>query len=105
MLTHVYAVTGPPLNVQATQASASAPVEVSWSPPSGGVATITGYRIFYDGNRENISVPSTVTGIKLTLNGNYVGQTVSIQSEAAQLSSELTTVTIMRKTILEDLVY
>ena len=28
----------PPLNVQATQASASTPVEVSCSPPSGGVS-------------------------------------------------------------------
>ena len=48
----------PPLNVQATQASVSAPVEVSWSPPSGGAATITGYRIFYDG-REILFLPPT----------------------------------------------
>ena len=84
----------PPLNVQATQASTSAPVEVSWSPPSGGAAIITGYRIFY-GNGENVSVPSVITGIKLTLSGNHIGQRVSIYSEADQLLfSELITVTI-----------
>ena len=79
--------------MQATQASASAPVEVSWSPPSGGAATITGYRIFY-GNGESVSVPSVITGISLTLNGNYIGQSVSIRSELAQLSSELINVTV-----------
>ena len=87
------AAAAPPLNVQATQDSASAPVEVSWSPPSGGAATITGYRIFY-GNGENVSVPSIVTGIILSLSGNLIGQTVSIHSEVDQLISELITVTI-----------
>ena len=93
----VPAVIAPPLNVRATQTSASAPVEVSWSPPSGGAATIIGYRIFYPGNNENMLVPSTVTGIMLTLGGYRVGQSVSLRSEAAQLSSELITVTIMCK--------
>ena len=83
----------PPLNVQATQASASAPVEVSWSPPSGGAATITGYRIFY-GNGESILVPSIITGISLALNGSYIGQSVSLHSEFSQLSSELINVTV-----------
>ena len=87
------AAAAPPLNVQATQASASAPVEVSWSPLSGGTAAITGYRIFY-GRGENVSVPSILTGIILPLSGNHIGQTVSIHSEADQLISELITVTI-----------
>ena len=56
----------PPLNVQATQASASAPVEVSWSPPSGGAANITGYRIFYGGG-ESTYVDGVITSISLTL--------------------------------------
>ena len=83
----------PPLNEQATQASASAPVEASWSPPSGGMAGITGYRIFY-GNGENVSVPSIITGIILTLSEHLIGQTVSIHSVADHLSSELITATI-----------
>ena len=84
----------PPVNVEATQASASAPVEVSWSPPSDGSATITAYRIFY-GNGENASVPSTITGIILSLNEDSVGQTVSVRSEADQLTSQLINVTII----------
>ena len=83
----------PPVNVEATQASASAPVEVSWSPPSDGSATITAYRIFY-GNGENVSVPSIVTSIILSLNEDSVGQTVSLRSETDQLTSQLITVTI-----------
>ena len=78
----------PPTNVQANQSSTSAPVEVSWSPPSGGAA-ITGYRIFY-GNGENVSVPSTVVGLKF--NNNAAGQTVSIRSEADELTSKLVSV-------------
>ena len=75
----------PLLNVQATQASASAPVEVSWSPPSGGAATITGYRIFYDG-RETLFLPltNTITGIDLNLGeGTKVGQVLSICAESS----------------------
>ena len=44
----------PPLNVQATQASASAPVEVSWSPPSGG------------------AVPSLATGSSMAVEKNLI---------------------------------
>ena len=82
--------------MQATQASASAPVEVSWSPPSGGAATITGYRIFYGGGEEsdNVSVPSIITYIGLILEGDRVGQHISIHSERLQLFSELINVTI-----------
>ena len=82
-----------PVNVEATQASLSAPVEVSWSPPSDGSATITAYRIFY-GNGESASMPSFVTRIILSLNEDSVGETVSLRSEADQLSSQLINVTI-----------
>ena len=83
----------PPLNVQATQASVSAPVEVSWRS-----ATITGYRIFYDG-REILFLPPTdiITSINLNLGqGTKVGQALSIHAESSisQLPSELITVTI-----------
>ena len=70
-------------------------MEVSWSPPSDGPATITAYTIFY-GNGENVSVPSIVTRIILSLNEDSVGETVSLHSEADQLDliSELINVTI-----------
>ena len=71
------------MDVLATQSSSSAPVEVSWSPPSDGANIITGCRIFY-GNGENTSVQSVATSIGLRVNGNYVGQNVSIRSEADQ---------------------
>ena len=77
----------PPLNVRASQASPSDPVEVSWSPPSGGATTITGYTIFY-ANGSNGSLPSHATSIGLTLNDDYVGQIVSVCAEAAQLASQ-----------------
>ena len=85
----------PPLNVQATQSSPSAPVEVSWSPPSSGATNITGYRIFY-GNGKNVSIPPEFTGIIfiLALNKDSVGETVSVRSEADQLASQLITVTV-----------
>ena len=81
--------------MQASQASDSAPVEVSWSHPSGKAATITGYRIFY-GNGRNLSVPALVTSIGLLLNGSYVGRSVSVRSEVDQYSlfGELITVTV-----------
>ena len=66
--------------MQASQVSGSAPVEVSWNHPSGEAATVAGYRIFY-GNGRNISVPAIITSIGLLLNGNYIGQSVSIRSE------------------------
>ena len=90
----MYIAAAPPFNVQATQASVSSPVEVSWSPPSSEAATITGYRIFY-GNRENISVPSIVTYIGIDLSGNKIGETVSIRAESVELLSELVNVTII----------
>ena len=70
-------------------------MEVSWSPPSDGSATITAYRIFY-GNGENQLVFPLITGIILSLNEDSVGQTVSLRSEADQLLlfSELTNVTV-----------
>ena len=83
----------PPVNVEATQTSTTTPVEVSWSPPSDGPATITAYRIFY-GNGQNQVVTSTITGIILSLNRDSVGESVSLHSEADQLSSQLINVTI-----------
>ena len=80
----------PPLNVQATQSSASAPVEVSWSPPS---TNITGYRIFY-GSGKNVSLPSVATYIGLALNKYSVGETVSVRSEADQIFSEFVNATV-----------
>ena len=90
----------PPLNVQATQFSASAPVEVSWSPPSSGATNITGYRIFY-GNGENAPVPSAATYIGLVLNKASVGETVSVRSEADQLASQLITVTVTSEILIQ----
>ena len=83
----------PPVNVQASQSSSAGPVEVSWSPPSDGANIITGYRLFY-GNGQNVSVPSVITYIGLVVKGSYIGQTVSLRSEADQLYSELINVTI-----------
>ena len=68
-------------------------MKVGWSPPSGGYATITVYRIFY-GKEENVSVLSIVTSVILALNEDSVGQTVSIRFEADQLTSQLISVTI-----------
>ena len=83
------------MNVVVTQSSSSAPVEVSWSSPSDGANIITGYRIFY-GRGKNTSVQSVATSIGLRVSGNFVGQNVSIRSEADQLYSELinTSVTV-----------
>ena len=85
----------PPLNVRATQSGSSAPVEVSWSPPSDGANIITGYRIYY-GNGKNTLVEAVATSIGLRVNGNYIGQNISVRSEADQLYSELisTSVTV-----------
>ena len=87
----------PPLDVQATQSSSSAPVEVSWSPPTDGATTVTRYRIYY-GNGQSVLVPSVtaITSVSLKVDGNYVGQNVSIRSEADQLYSELLNVSIIK---------
>ena len=83
-------VSAPPLNVRATQSGSSAPVEVSWSPPSDGANSITGYRIYY-GNGQNVFVSSVtiITSVGLKVDRSYVGQNVSIRSESDQLYSEL----------------
>ena len=83
-------VSTPPVNVVATQSSSSAPVEVSWSPPSHGANNITGYRIYY-GKGQSVLVPSVavITSVSLKVDGNYIGQNVSIRSESDQLYSEL----------------
>ena len=92
----IIAASPPPLNVRATQSSSSAPVEVSWSPPTDGANSITGYRIYY-GNGKNVLIPSVavITSVSLKVDGNYISQNVSIRSEADQLYSELVNVSIV----------
>ena len=80
------------MNVQATQSSSSAPVELSWSPPSDGAATITGYRIFFGGG-QNISVPAFVRMIGSVF-GENIDQMIAIRSESALLFSELINITV-----------
>ena len=82
--------------MQVTQASASAPVEVSWSPPSGGAATIIGYRIFY-GNGENMAV--NADDLNTTIYQSQI-QSVCIRAESAQLPSELITVNVISESLL-----
>ena len=81
------------MDVVATQSGSSAPVEVSWSPPSDGANIITGYRIYY-GSGKNTSVEAVATSIGLRVNGNYVGQNISVRSEADQLYSEFISTSI-----------
>ena len=71
-------------------------MEVSWSPPSGGAATITGYRIFY-GSGKNIFVSSYVTRINLKFIKikARLGEIISIRSESTQLPSEPVNVMVM----------
>ena len=54
------------MDVQATQSGSSAPVEISWSPPSDGTNSITGYRIYYR-NGQNLFVTSVtvITSVSL----------------------------------------
>ena len=59
----------------------SCTLPVNWSSPSDRAATITAYRIFYV-NGESVLVPSTITGIILSLNEDSVSQTESLHSEA-----------------------
>ena len=84
------------MSVVATQSSSSAPVEVSWSPPSHGANIITGYRIFYSSG-QSLLVPPYVTRIML----NFIvsqPESVSIHSESIQrLPSELISVMVTGK--------
>ena len=70
-------------------------MEVSWSPPSDVAKIISGYRIFY-GSGKNVSVGAAATYIGLRVDGNYIGQNISVRSEADQMYSELisTSVTV-----------
>ena len=85
----------PPLNVRATQSGSSAPVEVSWSPPSDAAPVIIGYRIVY-GNGQNVFVPSAtaITSVSLNVDRSYIGQNVSLRSEFDRVYSELVNVFI-----------
>ena len=70
-------------------------MEVSWSPPFDGANIITGYRIYY-GNGQSVLVPSVtaITLVGLKVDGNYVGQNVSIRSESDELNSEFVNVSV-----------
>ena len=98
----------PPIDVRATQFSSSAPLEISWSPPTDqGPFNITAYRIFY-GKGQNILVPSVATYIGIRVNGGgYGSQTVFLQirSESEQLHSDFVNVTVGRLLVIESLVH
>ena len=85
-----YLASASPVNVQATQSSSSAPVEVSWSPRSDGATNI---RIFY-GSGQSILVPAYVTRIVLNFVELSQIESVSIRSESMQLPSELIRVNV-----------
>ena len=79
------------VDVRATQSSSSAPVEVSWSPPTDGDIniTITGYRIFV-GSGQNMSVSRGATSVGIRVMRSYDNESVFLRSEADGLFSELT---------------
>ena len=95
MLFITISVFAPPMDVLATQSRSSTPVEVSWSPPSDGANSITGYRIYY-GNGQNVFVSSVsiITSVSLRVNRSYISQNVSIRSESNHLYSELVSVVV-----------
>ena len=96
----VYSTGSPPLNVVASQASPSDPVEVSWSPPSGGATTITGYTIFY-GSGRNLSVPLSIASVGLITNANYIGQTIAVCTEFEQLASQCSSTVVEGKSLVQ----
>ena len=81
------------MDVVATHSSSSAPVEVSWSPPTDAAPAIIGYRIFY-GSGQNLLVPSYVTSIVFNFVKSNQIESVSIRSESVQLPSELISMTV-----------
>ena len=88
-----YTVILPPVDVQATQSSSSAPLEISWSPPIEGDVNVTGYRIFY-GSGETVLEPTAITSVGLIVNQNYVDGIVFLRSESNGLYSELVNITV-----------
>lgn len=93
------------MDVQATQASVSAPVEISWTPPAYSISlntsdqNVTGYRIFFD-NGEDFLLPPIITYIGVLTRDVMIGQQISIHSEAELggqlIISELINVTVTR---------
>ena len=92
-IVHAWVVVPAPTDVRATQSSPSAPVEVSWSPPTEGDIGITGYRIFY-GNGQNVSIPPVALSIGIRTNESCDNQSVFLRSEAGQLFSELISILV-----------
>jgi hypothetical protein len=89
-----YTVILPPVDIQATQSSSFAPLEISWSPPIEGDVNVTGYRIFY-GSGENVSEPTAIASVGLIVDRNYVGGIVFLRSESYNgLYSELVNITV-----------
>ena len=89
----------PPVDVRATQSNSSAPVEVKWSQPSDyEMFYITGYRIFYGNDGQNVSVSEVVTSTGIRVNRSYNNDSVSLRSEAGQLYSELIVVQVGKDT-------
>ena len=75
-------------------------MEVSWSPLTDGANIITGYRIYY-GNvsvQLKLSSSNNITHtFHLRVNTDYIGQTVSVCSEAADqltLYSDLVSISV-----------
>ena len=70
-------------------------MEVSWSPPAHqGAFNITGYRIFYGSDGENVLIPSVFTSVGLMVTESYDGQALSLRSESEVLFSEHINVTV-----------
>jgi hypothetical protein len=99
----MHAVIPPPIDARAAQSNSSAPVEVTWRPPSDfETFYITGYSIFYDNNEilNNISVPEIITSIGIRVNRSYVNGSMFIRTEANQLHSELIKVPVGKDNIV-----
>ena len=88
----------PPENVVVSQSINASyfdgPIVISWIPPSSGADIITRYRIFY-GDGENVSVYPFIRSVGLIVNSDYLGQSVSIQSESDGLISEPVSVSVI----------
>ena len=69
-------------------------MEINWSPPSAEISAVTSYRIFSCSGK-NIVVPPDIISIRFTTDASYVGQTVSVCTEAEQLISQCINATVV----------